>query len=376
MTRLLIGLLNDYKTEDSKNMTYVIAEIGVNHNGSLDLAKKLVHAAKLSGANAVKVQIFKSANVVNEKTELAEYQKVVGLNSQLDLIRSLEIDEDGFLALQSECEKVSIDFLASTFDPDSMEFAVKKLKLKYLKIASGEITNAQHLYMAGFSTLNIILSTGTANIGEVERALSFIYCGMLGIDPNLYPEITDVLTLDNSWEYLRERVQLMHCSSNYPASFSELNLKAIKTLHETFGLDVGYSDHSPGSVGSIVAVAVGATVIEKHLTLDKNFKGPDHAASLDVEEFSQLVRDIRIAEATLGKGRKLPSFNELSTRKVIRRTLYTKTSLRKGDIITDDSIQAIRSQVGIKSEFFFSVLGKTLSKAVDVNMPLAWSDFE
>jgi sialic acid synthase SpsE len=112
------------------------------------------------------------------------------------------------------------------------------------------------------------------------------------------------------------------------------------------------------------------------LTLDKNFKGPDHAASLDVEEFSQLVRDIRIAEATLGKGRKLPSFNELSTRKVIRRTLYTKTSLRKGDIITDDSIQAIRSQVGIKSEFFFSVLGKTLSKAVDVNMPLAWSDFE
>jgi sialic acid synthase SpsE len=362
--------------EDSENMTYIIAEIGVNHNGDIDLAKELVHAAKLSGANAVKVQIFKSANVVNEKTELAEYQKVEGLKNQLDLIRSLEIDEDGFLALQRECEKLSIDFLASTFDSDSMEFAVDRLKLKYLKIASGEITNSQHLYMAGASDINIILSTGTASIGEVERALSFIYCGMRGINPTLFPEITDVLTLENSWEYLRERLQLMHCSSSYPASLSDLNLKAIKTLHKTFGLDVGYSDHSPGSVGSIVAVSMGATIIEKHLTLDKSSQGPDHAASLDAKEFTELVNDIRAAEAALGKGRKLPTIEELNTRKVIRRTLFAKKPLRNGDVITTESVHAIRSQVGIKSEFFFEVIGKTLTKDVEANTPLAWSDFE
>jgi sialic acid synthase SpsE len=357
-------------------MTYVIAEIGVNHNGDIKLAKELIHSAKASGANAVKVQIFNALKVVNENTELAEYQKREEFRSQLDLIRGLEFKPESFIDLQNECEKISIDFLASTFDQESMDFAVNKLDLKYLKVASGEITNTQHLYSAGASGLPIILSTGAASIGEIERALSFICHGILGHLPNRSTESTDILVLKNNWDKLQSRVKLMHCSSNYPASYSQLNLRAIRTLKKSFGLEVGYSDHSPGSIASVIAVTLGASIIEKHLTLDKNGNGPDHAASLNVEEFSQLIRDIRVAEQTLGDGRKIPAIEELSTRKVIRRALFTTTSLSKGDLVTEDSIIAIRSQVGIKSEHFFKVLGSTLSRDIAEGAPIHWSDLE
>jgi N-acetylneuraminate synthase len=356
--------------------TYIIAEIGVNHNGDLNEAKRLIHAAKSSGADAVKVQIFKAKNVVNELTELAQYQRASGLANQLDLIRNLELPYKSFLELQEECQKNSIDFLASTFDSESMNFAVDSLKLKYLKIASGEITNSQHLFEAGSSGLPIILSTGTASIGEVEQALSVICCGIIGLPPTQFNEISDVLASQENWECVRSRVKLMHCSSNYPASFSELNLKAIENLKKSFGLEVGYSDHSPGSLASVVAIALGATLIEKHLTLDKKSAGPDHAASLDVKEFSQMVQDVRVAESTLGDGRKILSPAEFSTREVIRRALFTTKSLSMGDAITIESINAIRSQTGIKSRYFFEVIGRTLAKDVAANSPLTWSDLK
>ena len=356
--------------------TYIIAEIGVNHNGDIDVAKKLIHAAKNSGSNAVKVQIFKANNVVNKNTELAVYQQREGLKNQHDLLRKLELNHADFIELQKECKKISIDFLASTFDSESMEFAVNELALNYLKIASGELLNAQHLYAAGASGLPIILSTGMASIGEVERALSYICYGILGILPNKTLKSTEILALKENWMKVQSRVKLMHCSSNYPANFSQLNLRAIQTLKNSFGLEVGYSDHTSGSVASVVAVALGANLIEKHITLDKRSNGPDHAASLNVEEFTQLVSDIRNTELTFGEYRKIPSLEELGTRKVVTRTLFSAIDLSRGDSISTDSMIPIRSQSGIDAEYFFEILGRTLAKDIKKGTPINWGDLK
>ena len=346
--------------------TLIIAEAGVNHNGDINLAKKLIEIAAEAGANIVKFQTFKAKNLVTDSAPQADYQttNTGKKESQLAMLRRLELSHESHHDLVSHCKKYNIEFLSTAFDFESLAFLVDTLGLKTLKIPSGEITNAPFLLAHAKTGCNIILSTGMATIGEIETALGVIAFGYTA-QKNTAPSITafqEAYYSQYGQESLKEKVCLLHCTTEYPAPFSEINLRAMDTLSHTFKLPVGYSDHSEGIFVPIAAVARGATLIEKHFTLDKNLAGPDHKASLSPSELKNMVQGIRAVDLSLGNGLKIPSVSEIKNKAVARKSIVAAKPMTKGQIISPEDLALKRPGSGKSPYLYWDLIGKTTSQ--------------
>lgn len=315
----------------------IIAEAGVNHNGDVNIAKQLIDAAAEAKADYVKFQTFQSNKVISSFAEQASYQyKNTGIKeSQLEMVQKLELSKQDHQLLLDHCKKTNIKFFSTSFDLPSTRF-LRKLNLGLFKIPSGEITNLPYLSLIGGYNTEIILSTGMADLGEIEQAIRVLE--------------------KNGTE--RNKITLLHCTTEYPAPFEEVNLKAMNTLREAFGTEVGYSDHTEGIEVAIAATALGASVIEKHFTLDKSLPGPDHKASLDPVELKKMVYSIRLIEKSLGDGRKEPSQSEIRNKSVARKSLVAKKLIKKGDKFTRNNIAIKRPGYGISPMKIDDVLGR------------------
>ena len=313
---------------------FVIAEAGVNHNGSFQLACKMVDAACEAGVDCIKFQTFKSKNLVSGSAGKAEYQKAAtGDGSQQDMLRKLELSFEEFISLKSYCDKANICFLSTAFDFESLAF-LDSLGIPFWKIPSGEVTNLPYLLAVAKTGRPVIMSTGMCTMKEIEDAVK-------------------VLKENGSGD-----IKLLHCTTEYPTPFEEVNLKAMLEMQRRFGVEVGYSDHTKGIEVAIAAVALGATVIEKHFTLDRNMEGPDHKASLEPHELSLMVSGIRHIEKALGDGLKEPSPSEKKNMAVARKSIVAKTKIKAGELLTEENLTVKRPGTGISPMKWFEVLGK------------------
>ncbi|MBF0142928.1 MAG: N-acetylneuraminate synthase [Magnetococcales bacterium] len=350
----------------------IIAEVGVNHNGDPEVARRMVEAAWRAGADAVKFQTFKADRLVLAAAPKAPYQERTTDpgESQREMLRKLELAEEDHRRLQDFCREIGIDFLSSPFDEVSLTFLVEELNLSTLKLPSGEITNAPLLVAAGRSGKKILLSTGMATLGEIEKALEMLAVGMVfqGTARALQEVLRDVspggrasrvfIDFPTAREFLAERVILLQCTTEYPAPYRTANLRAMETLRSAFGLAVGFSDHTPGIAVALAAVARGAVVVEKHFTLDRRLPGPDHAASLEPEAFRELVEGIRAVEASLGDGRKGPVAEEWANRLVARKSLVTLAGVAQGELFTEANLGTRRPGGGLSPMAYWDWLGR------------------
>lgn len=337
---------------------FVIAEAGVNHNGSIDLALRLVDAARAAGADAVKFQTFRAEDVVTPQAVTADYQRSnTGETSQFDMIKKLELDEGAHAKVAQHCGEQGIEFFSTPFSEDAVAMLVR-LGVKRLKLPSGEITNKPLLECAADTGLPLLMSSGMSTMDEVDRAVGWIAARWkkAGLPPPDDANLT-----------------LMHCTSAYPAPADSLNLRAIDTMARHTRLPVGYSDHSEGIEAALAAVAMGATVIEKHLTLDKALPGPDHRASADPVEFATMVKAIRTVEAMLGDGRKEPQPIERNTRDVARRSLVVIRDLAAGHVLAASDLALRRPGTGIAPDQWERVIGRALTQALPAHTTLDWS---
>ena len=319
----------------------IIAEAGVNHNGDIALAMKLVDAAVAAGADIIKFQTFRANNLVTSSAEKAPYQKQHSGNStsQLDMLSLLELNLDNHLQLIEYCDHSGIEFLSTAFDHQSVEL-LSKLKLKRWKIPSGEITNLPYLRLIGSHGQPVILSTGMSDLGDIESALSALE--VAGTSRNL--------------------VTVLHCTTEYPAPPQEVNLRAMNTISKEFGVSVGYSDHTDGIIVPLAAVAIGATVIEKHITLDRNLTGPDHRSSLEPEAFRSMVQGIRIIEESLGDGIKTPTPSERINLPLVRKSIVASRPIRQGDVFSNDNLTTKRPGTGISPMEWDSLIGSIATR--------------
>lgn len=325
-----------------KQHIIIIAEAGVNHNGDLNLAKKLIEAASDAKADYVKFQTFKAENVVTVFAQKAEYQKQnmnSESNSQIEMIKKYELNEDAHKQLIEHSKKHQIKFLSTAFDLDSIEL-LNSFKLDYWKIPSGEITNLPYLRKIGALKQNIILSTGMCSLADIESALNILVKAGA----------------------LREKITVLHCNTQYPTPFNDVNLNAISTIKQAFKVNVGYSDHTIGIEIPIAAVALGATVIEKHFTLDKTMEGPDHKASLEPNELKQMISAIRNIEVALGDGIKQITKSESANISVARKSIVAATEIREGEIFNSLNLTIKRPGNGISPLEWDQIIGKKASK--------------
>jgi N-acetylneuraminate synthase len=356
-----------------QNRTIVIAEAGVNHNGDLGIALEMVDCAAAAGADYVKFQTFKAENLASASAKKAGYQKVTtdATESQLDMLKRLELTPYAHKALIGRCAEVGIAFLSTAFDLASLDFLSQDLGMKTLKLGSGELTNGPILLAAARSGMELMLSTGMGSLPEVEEALGVIAFGLTRErDPSGRADFSEVLLDPAAWEALRERVTLLHCTTEYPATVGDTNLRAIDTMRQAFGLSVGYSDHTQGNAMSIAAVARGASVIEKHFTLDRSLEGPDHAASVEPDDLAGLVRDIRSVEAGLGNGIKQPSTAEFCNRAIVRKSLVAARDIPAGHVLSEADIVSKRADGSISPMEFWGCIGKRSLRALAKNEPL------
>jgi N,N'-diacetyllegionaminate synthase len=330
---------------------FIIAEAGVNHNGSLDLALQLVDAAKASGADAVKFQTFKADLLATRSAHKAAYQDrtTAKEETQLQMLRRLELDEAAHKRLIEYCDKVGIQFLSSPFDMQSADL-LNSMNLPKFKVPSGEITNVPFLEHIARKRRPVILSTGMSTLGEVEEAVH-------ALQSSGCSELT-----------------LLHCVTEYPAPYNEVNLRAMQTLKAAFGLPVGYSDHTPGIEIAVAAVALGAEVIEKHFTLDRSLPGPDHAASLEPAELRAMVDAIRHVEAALGTGRKIPAPCEVANISVARKSVVASRALPAGHKLEASDLEIKRPGNGLSPKSLSALVGRTLRVAVDKDKMIHWDD--
>ena len=320
---------------------FIIAEAGVNHNGSIKLAKELIDVAVESGADAVKFQTFKAENLVSKDAQKADYQKQTtdATESQFDMIKKLELDVDTHKELIAHCQKKDIMFLSTPFDHESIDL-LSDLGLQIFKIPSGEITNLPYLRHIGSLGKKVVLSTGMSNLKEVGDALNIL--------------INAGTSKDN--------ITVLHANTMYPTPMEDVNLNAMQTIHKEFGVAVGYSDHTLGIEVDIAAVAMGASIIEKHFTLDKAMEGPDHKASLEPEELKAMVSAIRNIEKALGRNEKILSPSEEVNINIVRKSIVANQNIKKGDLLTDKNIAAKRPGGGISPMQWDEVIGTTASK--------------
>ncbi len=357
---------------------FVIAEAGVNHNGRLDLALQLVDAAAQAGADAVKFQTFVPEALVAGRAAKARYQKETtgDAGSQLEMLRALMLSRADHHALVERCRSAGIEFLSTPFDRDSLAFLTGELGLPRIKLASGELTNGPLLWQAARSNLPVILSTGMGTLDEVRTALGVlalsVWLGYLRDEPPASgPACEQVLAGGAARQMLRDKVTLLHCTTEYPCPFEDVNLRAMDTLAAEFGLPVGYSDHTPGITVPVAAVARGACLIEKHLTLDRTLPGPDHRASLEPDELRAMVAAIRQAEAAMGNGIKEPAPAEMENRPVARRSLVAARPIAAGEPFSDDNLTAKRPADGLSPMHYWSLLGRPSTRAYASDEPIA-----
>lgn len=313
---------------------YVIAEAGDNHNGSFELALKLVDAAKAAGADCVKFQTFRTEEVISTRAEKAEYQKAsTGTDeSQYEMVKKLELSFDQFRQIKAYCDTVGIRFLSTPFDIPSVRF-LREMDMPFWKIPSGEITNLPYLLEIARTKKPVVMSTGMCEMEEIQAALDVLR-------ENGTPKIT-----------------LLHCNTEYPTPFGDANLRAMASIRERFGVEVGYSDHTLGIEASIAAAALGASIIEKHFTLDKTMEGPDHQASLEPSELKALVAGIRHVEAALGDGVKRPSPSERKNIEIARKSIVARQAIRRGEPLTEENLAVKRPGSGVSPMQWFEVLG-------------------
>lgn len=324
-----------------KQKTIIIAEAGVNHNGDLKIAEELIQVAAKAGADFVKFQTFRSNSISSKLAGRAEYQKanMKEDGSQISMLKKLELNFEMHQHLIQVCKQNKIQFLSTAFDLPSIDLLIQ-LGIKLWKIPSGEITNYPYLKKIGSLNGEVILSTGMSNLGEIEAALS---------------------VLENAGTQ-RENITVLHCTTEYPAPMNEVNLRAMFAIQNAFGVKVGYSDHTVGIEISLAAVALGANMIEKHFTLDRNLPGPDHKASLEPNELNALVSGIRNIELALGDGVKKPFPSEIRNMTIARKSLIAKENIRKGEIFTEQNVTTKRPGNGISPMRWDEVMGKTAFK--------------
>ncbi len=348
---------------------YIIAEAGVNHNGSMALAYELIDIAAKSGADAVKFQAFTASELVSQSAPKAGYQKKsdpLGEN-QWQMLERLQLDEFQLQKLSAYCRTRNIEFLCSPFDLNSIE-VLSRLQVTCLKIPSGEITNAPLLVKAASTGKKIILSTGMSNLGEIETALGLLAWGYLNKNTTLSPPaFQDSYALLAGEPVLRDKVTLLHCTSEYPAPLDQINLRAMETLRKAFGLAVGYSDHSPGIVVPIAAAARGAAIIEKHFTLDRNLPGPDHQSSLEPDELQSMVEAIHQVEMALGSPHKTVTPAETANRLLVRKSLVATRAIQKGAVFTEENLGIKRPGTGMSPLCYWQMLGQKASRAYEAD---------
>jgi len=349
--------------------TFVIAEAGVNHNGSVERALQLVDVAADAGADAVKFQTFRADALATASAARADYQvaNTGEAGSQFAMLRALELSQADHLRLVERCRARGIKFMSTAFDAESLAFLVT-LDPPAVKIPSGDITAAPLLLQAARTGKPLIVSTGMCDLGDVENALGVLAFGLTGEGaPSGRGDFAAALRSDAGRQALAARVTLLHCVTQYPAPPASVNLRAIDTLRAAFGLQVGYSDHTLGIEVAIAAVARGATVIEKHFTLDRTLLGPDHAASLEPGELREMVRAIRSVESALGCGRKLPTGDELANREVARRSLVAARPIVRGERLNAEMLASKRPGSGVSPLLLWDLVGRVATRdyAVD-----------
>ena len=327
---------------------YIIAEAGVNHNGSLDLALKLCDVAKEAGVDAVKFQTWKTENIVTASARQAAYQtENTGVEEgQYDMLKKLELSYTQFEEIQHYCKKIGIDFLSTPDEEESLEFLMNTLQLPLVKIGSGEVTNIPYLRTIASYQKPVILSTGMSTLAQVAVAYD---------------------TLINAGA---PSVSLLHCTTNYPCPYDEVNLRAMQTLKDAFKCRVGYSDHTMGTEIPVAAIAMGAEIIEKHFTLDRNMEGPDHKASLEPQEMKLMVQQIRHIETALGDGIKRPNKSEAENAKVVQKSILAKRVIRKGELLSADNLTVKRAGAGISSVHWDVVVGTQAQCDFDIDEPI------
>ena len=326
---------------------YIIAEAGVNHNGQLDLALRLCDIAKESGADAVKFQTWKTEKIVTKKALLAEYQKenLNGKSSQFEMLKRLELGYDEFAVLKEYCDKIGICFLSTPDTEEDMDFLLE-LGMPVLKIGSGDVTNVPFLLNIGQRKQKVILSTGMSTLADIEIAYNTLL------------------------ESGATEVALLHCTTNYPCPYDEVNLRAMNTIKQAFKCQVGYSDHTMGIEVPIAAVAMGAEIIEKHFTLDRNMEGPDHRASLEPQELKRMVASIRNIEKAMGDGIKRPNASEKKNAEVVLKRIIANSPIKKGEMLCESNLSLLRSSEGLPAKYWYLVAGKLATKDYQVDEPI------
>ena len=328
------------------NQTLIVAEAGVNHNGNIETARQLIQAAAAAGADIVKFQTFRAKDIVVQTAPKATYQKSAGgpEETQLEMLRALELSVSDHTALMDECRSNQIEFLSTAFDRRSVEL-LAGLGLSYWKVPSGEITNLPYLRTIGATKSKVLLSTGMADLGEIEHALNAL----------------------ETAGTRHEDITVLHCTTEYPTPWAEVNLTAMVSIRDAFKVAVGYSDHTSGVEVAVAAVALGASVIEKHFTLNKALPGPDHKASLEPLELSLMIESIRHIEMCLGDGRKRAMASELAIKPVVRKSIVAASTIKKGDIFTPDNITLKRPADGISPMLWDEVVGSAATRDYSID---------
>lgn len=313
----------------------IIAEAGVNHNGNISLAKRMVDVAKEAGADYVKFQTFKPEKLASKFASKADYQKETTdkNESQQDMLKKLALKDEEYKELATYCEKKGIGFISTPFETDSLR-VLEMIDMDFWKLSSGEVTNYPFLVEVARTKKPVVLSTGMSNLEEVRQAIK-------------------VLKSNGT-----TKISLLHCNTQYPTPYEDVNLLAMKTLQEAFECEVGYSDHTPGIEVSIAAVALGATIIEKHFTLDKSMDGPDHKASLEPDELKAMVGAIRHIERAIGNGKKVMSKSEQANLSIVRKSIVAAKNIRKGEVLSEENISTKRPGTGISPMKWEEVIGQ------------------
>ena len=356
----------------TEGKTYVIAEIGVNHDGSLAKALELVEAVATTGSDAVKIQTFTAASLVSSDAPKAAYQLVTtpAAESQFEMLHRLELSRDDHRVIMDAARSHELDFLSTPYDRDSLAFLVDELGVDRVKIASSDLTNLPLLLSAGRSRRRIIVSTGMATLPEIHRALA-----VLGFGASTAEGVPSRATIDGepdaaAREYLASSVVLLQCTSQYPAPLAEANLLAMVAMRENFGVPVGYSDHTVGTTAAVMSVALGSTIYERHFTLDRTTPGPDHSASMEPSEFAALVTLMREAEVALGTGIKEPSASESGNRFPMRKSLMAARDIAQGQVVEETDIALMRPESGDLPEHYWAWQSRTAPRAYRAGDPL------
>ncbi|CAB3670955.1 N-acetylneuraminate synthase [Achromobacter sp. HNDS-1] len=341
--------------------TFIIAEAGVNHNGDTALALELVDIAADAGADAIKFQTFSADRLVREGAPKAEYQRTqTGDGDQHQMLKALELPEASYEALVQRCAARGIEFMSTPFDEEAASFLIG-LGMRRIKVPSGEITNIPFLKILAAYGVPLILSTGMANLQEVEAAVAAVQATREALGHT--GKLSDYVTV-------------LHCTSNYPAAAADVNLRAMATMRQALNLPIGYSDHTDGIAISIAAVAQGASVIEKHFTISRDMKGPDHKASLEPAELRTMVQSIRLVEQAQGDGVKTPAQKELAVRDLVRRSVTSAAAIKKGEVFGAHNLTLLRPGTGIAPADLANLYGKTATHDIPSRTTLTWTDVE